>query len=170
MIDHSLTWLQGELHEMRWLLLGSTLLFGFGLAAKLLGTTPYARGVAWPLMAFGLAVVVMGAGFTYNNLQRQRTWPAAYAADGAGFAKAEKERVAEFVAWYPRTRLIGAGIAACALLVLHYAEASGFDATARPVLWGWGLVGFLFAGFLFVVDHFSEERARAYAAALGVEV
>ena len=86
MIDHTLTWLQGELHEMRWLLFGGALPFGFGLAAKLLGTTPYARGVAWPLMAFGLAVVVMGAGFTYNNLQRQRTWPVAYAADGEGFA------------------------------------------------------------------------------------
>ena len=170
MIDHSLTWLQGELHEMRWLLVGGTLLLGFGLAAKLMGTTPYARGVAWPLIVFGVAVLAMGASFTYNNLQRQRAWPVAYETDAAGFTESERIRVAEFVAWYPRTRYIGAGIAIVSLLVVLYAEASGFDATARPLLWGWGLVGFLFVGFLFIIDHFSEERARVYAAALGVEV
>ena len=126
--------------------------------------------MAWPLILFGIAVLAMGASFTYNNLQRQRAWPQAYEADAAGFAEAERERVAEFVAWYPRTRLIGVGIALVSLLVLLYAEASGFDATARPSLWGWGFVGFLLVGFLFVVDHFSEERARVYAAALGVEV
>ena len=47
--------------------------------------------------------------------------------------------------------------------LMIYAEASGVDAEARPRLWGWALALFLFAGFTFVVDHFSEERALTYA-------
>ena len=86
MLHHSLQWLQGEFHEMRWVLAGGVLVLAFGLAAKLLATTPYARGVAWPLIALGLLVLATGASFTYNNLQRRQTWPAAYEADAAGFA------------------------------------------------------------------------------------
>ena len=163
MIDHSLTWLEGELHEMRWLLAGGTLLLVLGLAAKLLATTPYARAVALPLLVLGGIVLAMGAGFTASTLQRQRAWPAAHAADPAGFAAAERARVAEFTAWYPRTRLIVAGLAVLAMVLMIYAESSGADEVARPRLWSWALALFLFCGFVFVVDHFSEERAAAYA-------
>lgn len=163
MITHSLAWVEGELHEMRWLLLGGTLLAGFGLAAKLLATTPGARAVACPLLVLGAATLAMGAGFTASNLQRRSAWPVAYAADPVGFAEAERRRVTAFTAWYPRTRYVVAAFAVVALGLMIHAEGP----RARPALWGWGFALFLFAGFTFLVDHFSEERARAYAEAIG---
>ena len=174
MLQHAMTWVHGELFEMRLIIGAGVLLALAALALHYFGTGAYARGMAWPITALAAFVLVLGVSLYASNLRRLSAWPERIAHDEAallarsfGFAKTERARADEFIAWYPRTRLIAAGLGVLALGLLLYAEPGGLGGpTPRPRLFGWGFALLLAVVFVFAVDHFSEERARVYRAGL----
>lgn len=161
-----MTWVAGELYEMRWLLLGAAVVSGFALALQLLATSPAARGLVWPITTLAVVLGIMGAAFLASNLRRQRSWPAEIEANPAAFTITEAARADEFIAWYPRTRLIVAGLGLVAFGLMLYAEGQFGGSGKRPGLFGWGFALLLFCGLVFLVDHFSEERAVGYRAGI----
>lgn len=155
LLEHSLAWCRGEIVEGRLIALGALLVLFAAGSLWLWGATPVARSLVLPLAVVGLVFGGIGVTLMSSNPARIVAFTEAHSSDPAAFARAERERTDAFIAWYPRTAAISAALVGLALVAYLFLHAPLARSIALAVM----LLGF---GVL-VIDHFSEERARAYA-------
>lgn len=154
LINHTIEWCKGEIFEGK-----MSLLFGFivlvtGVAYWKWGSTPYAKAIVWPLLIVGLIAIGIGAYLVTTNQKRIPEYKTEYMENAKAFAQSEKQRTASFIQWYPITQKIIFGIVIIGMLCLML--------TLKPVIRSIGIGLLILSLYGFVLDHFSEERARTY--------
>lgn len=153
LIQHTVAWCKGEIFEGRIILITGLLVAVATLGFWKLGTTPFAKAAIVPVGVLALLLVGTGISMNVTNTKRITTFQEAYATDPVAFAQAEQVRADEFIAWYPRTRWIFLGVAVAGMLLMMTGSAK------------WKSIGMVLLALslcLFVIDHFSEERAMIY--------
>jgi hypothetical protein len=153
-IEHTQNWIKGEIFEARWIILFALLTIVVAILFWKTGTTPNAKAMFFPLLAVGILFLVSGSTMLYTNPKRSVEYAETYKEDPANHIKAEKERVENFMTWYPQIRYVMTGIAALGILL--------FLVWAVPLGRAIGIALILTALATFVIDHFSEERANIY--------
>lgn len=151
LIQHSVSWCKGEIYEDKMRLVFGVLIFIIALALWKFGTTPYAKALVLP--AGVMAPMLLGIGYYLIATNHMRVDE--YQRNRKVFVMNEKQRTDEFIAWYPKTRMIIIGVMFIAMLLVSFIDA--------PV---WKSIGFalMFLAFSkFVIDHFSEGRALKYS-------
>lgn len=138
-----------------------SLLFGVvilivGLAYWKFGSTDAAKIMFIPLLV--VAIFTLGTGYylVSTNSKRIPDFQEQYAENPIQFVKAEKERTEAFIKWYPYTQYIMIGVMVAGMLCMIL--------THKPIIRAIGIALMLTAFYIFVLDHFSEERANVYHA------
>ncbi|MBK8338591.1 MAG: hypothetical protein IPK99_00570 [Flavobacteriales bacterium] len=154
LIQHTTAWCKGEIFEGKMSLLFGSVILLVALAYWRFASTPAAKAMFVPLLAVGLMASAAGAYLVRTNAARIPEFEQAFAKDQADFAAHERSRTEAFIAWYPKTQWIIAGLMliAMACMILSHAP------WARAIGIGMMLAGF----YVFVLHHFSEERAAIY--------
>ncbi|MEX1132985.1 MAG: hypothetical protein WEC15_07160 [Flavobacteriales bacterium] len=153
LIQHTIAWCKGEIFEGRIVLFVGLLVALAAFGFWKFGETPYARAAVLPVAVLAALMMVAGASMSVNNTRRIQAYTEAHTADPHAFAQAERERTDDFIAWYPRTRWIFLGVALVGMLLMTYGS---------PL---WRSIGMVLIGGalgVYVIDHFSEERALVY--------
>lgn len=153
-IQHTVNWCKGEIFEGKMSMLFGAILLVISLVYWKLGSTPYAKAMFLPLLM--VALLAIGAGIYLISANRARipVYTEACNADSERFIQHEKERTEAFIKWYPRSQYIFLGV----LIVGAMAMILSHGAMFRAV--GIGLM--ILSLYVFVLDHFSEERAAVY--------
>ena len=153
-IDYTQQWIKGELFEAKLILAFSIMVIVIALLFYYQGTTPSAKALLFPLLIVGAMFLSIGGGMLYSNPKRAIEFPQKALEDEAAFIQSEKERVEEFMKWYPKTRWIMAGLGIIGIGIFIFWE--------TPIGKAIGIALILIMLATFVVDHFSEERAGIY--------
>ena len=153
-IEHTLNWIKGEIFEARIIVLFGVLTIICALLFWKVGTTPSARAMLFPLLTVGIMFAAIGGGMMYTNPKRAVEFTKAFKTDPGQLIQSEKERVETFMAWYPITRYIFAGLAFLGIILFLF--------WATPIGRAIGISLILMGLATFVIDHFSEERAEVY--------
>ncbi|MCB0790621.1 MAG: hypothetical protein H6595_01895 [Flavobacteriales bacterium] len=153
LLPHTVAWCKGEIFEGRVILVVGCLVAIAAIGFWKFGGTPFARAAVVPVGVLALLLIGTGVIMPMNNARRITAYTVAHAADPGTFARAEQARTEAFISWYPRTRWIFFGVAIGGMLLLM----SG-PAIAKSI----GMVLLALALSVFVIDHFSEERALIY--------
>jgi hypothetical protein len=153
-IDHTLTWIRGEIFEARIIVLFGILIVISALLFGLTGTTPGAKAMLYPLLAVGILFCFTGGGMLYNNPKRATEFSELYKANPQMLIKSEKERVETFMKWYPVTRYIMVGLGIAGILLFLFCS--------TPIGRAIGISLIIIMLATFVIDQFSEERAEVY--------
>jgi hypothetical protein len=153
LLQHTIAWCKGEIFEGRIILLVGALVALAAFGFWKFGETPYARAAVVPLAVLALLMMATGVTMNVSNARRIHTFTEAHAADPQAFVQAEKQRADEFIAWYPRTRWIFFGIAVVGMVLMMYGS---------PMSRSIGMTLIALALSIYVIDHFSEERALIY--------
>lgn len=155
-INHTINWCKGEIFEGKMSLLFGVIILLVSLAYLIWASTPYAKALFWPLLV--VALMAMGAGIYLLTANQKRIpeYSAAYQNGPKEFIKAEKQRTEDFIKWYPITQKIFFGVMAVGMLCLILSKG--------PMVRAIGIGLMLFSFYVFVLDHFSEERAATYHA------
>lgn len=158
LIQHTVTWIKGELFEARIIVaFGLFSMIAGGLFGKV-GTTPNARALLIPLMVVGAIYTAIGAGMLYNNPKRMITLPQSYVQDKAAFARSEKQRVDDFQYGYKVSKIVATVFFLLTLIL--------FWTTKNPTWMGMG-IGLTYFGLAgLIIDYFSQERADVYYTAI----
>lgn len=153
-IDHTYNWCKGEIFEGKMsLLFGITILL-VGLAYLKWGSTVYAKAQFLPLLAVALLGMAAGIYLISTNQKRLEQYPLDFEENPSEFVQQEKERTENFIKWYPITQKIFFVVMVAGMLCMILSH----SATIRAI--GIGLM--LLSFYVFVLDHFSEERANTY--------
>ena len=155
-INHTLNWCKGEIFEGKMSLLFGIVVFLVSLAYWKWGSTPYAKTLFWPLLLMALLAIGAGIYLMLTNQKRIVKYPIEFQENPTEFVQSEKARTEDFIKWYPITQKIFFGVMVAGMLCMILSK----GATVRTI--GLGLM--LFSFYVFVVDHFSEERAEIYHA------
>lgn len=153
-IEHSLTWIKGEIFEARLILLFSLLTILSAFLFWKVGATPNAKAMLFPLLVAGIMFGTIGIGMLYNNPKRVVEFQKTFTENPKAFTNSEKERVETFVGWYPKTRIIFAILGAVGIFT--------YMLWASPIGRAIGIALIIMMLATFVIDHFSEERAEIY--------
>ncbi len=154
LINYSIVWIKGEIFEGRLILI-------FGLSTTILailfykvGTTANAKAMFFPLLVVGIMFLSVSVTMFISSSKRISNFPVMYKENPKAFVKAEKERTENFIGWYPKIRYVAAILGVIGMLC--------FVLWATPIgrAIGIGLILVMLA--IFVIDHFSEERAHIY--------
>lgn len=153
-ITHALDWCRGEILEGRIILTFSLVIAIVAVSYAIWGNTPYAKAAFWPLIL--VATFALGAGIYLIKVNQKRIpeYRAAFEEDPGQFISAEKERTEAFIKWYPITQKIVFGTMIIGMLCLILSH--------KVWIRSFGIGLMLFSFFIFIVDHFSEERALSY--------
>lgn len=153
-IEHTMAWCKGEIAEGK-------IIFVFGVIV-LIGTYIFSKfrdtinmnEFFWALSIVGFVYLIIGVTLYSNNHKRIIEYSAEYQkTNERTFALKEKDRVEEFIAWYPVTRIFLFTLILIGIFMY-------FSSTDTINLIGMILVFFAFSGF--VIDYFSEARAKTY--------
>ena len=156
LIQHTVAWCKGEIFEGKMSLLFGAIIVVVALAYWKFASTQGAQTMWAPLLAVGLLASGAGIYLVRANTARIPSYEQACAQAPAQFAQAELARTEAFIAWYPRTRWIMAVIVLLGMACMIFSHAPW----SRSV----GIALILLGLYVFVLDHFSEERARTYHA------
>lgn len=154
LIEHTLNWCKGEVFEGKMSILFGILVLCTGVAYWKWSSTPYAKAMVWPLLLVAMFAIGAGIYLIVANQKRIVSFPLAYQEQPMEFAQAEKQRTADFIKWYPITQKIFFGVMVAAMLCLILSK--------LPLIRAIGIGFMLLAFYVFVLDHFSEERGRLY--------
>ena len=153
-MDYTNQWIKGELFEAKLILSFAIFIIAIACMFYFWGTTPGAKAMLFPLLFVGILFSAIGGGMLYSNPKRAKEFPKMALQNEQGFIQSEKERVEQFMNWYPITRWIMAGAGLFGIGIFMFWETP----IGRAI--GIGLIITMLATF--VVDHFSEERASIY--------
>jgi len=153
-INHTLNWCRGEIFEGKMSFLFGAVVFLTSLAYLKWASTPYAKNIFWPLLIVAILAMGVGIYLLTTNQKRTENFPSEFEQNPTEFIQAEKERTADFIKWYPITQKILFGLMIAGMLCMLLSKV----ALVRSI--GIGLM--LLSIYGFVLDHFSEERARTY--------
>lgn len=154
LIQHTINWCKGEIFEGKMSLLFGVIVVIVSLAYWKFASTPYAKSMFIPLLVVALLCIGAGVYLMSTNQSRIPTYTEAFETNQEQFIQAEKERTEAFIKWYPYTRYMLLVV----MLVGIFAMILSDGALIRAI--GIGLMLLSFYGF--VLDHFSEERAKTY--------
>ena len=155
-IEHTVNWVKGETFEAGMIGIYGTMLIVLAVYFWKFGNTPAARALVIPVLVVGLLWGLAGGGGTIRNKFRVESFRTEYKKDPDAFVKAEKKRVEGFMGWY-RPLFIGWSV----LMAIG---------VALFIFWGGnrgraiGLAVILVAVGGLMVDHTSEQNAKAYHA------
>jgi len=153
-IQHSINWCRGEIFEGKMSLLFGVIILVLSIAYWKFGSTPYAKSMFVPLLVVAVLTITAGIYLISTNQARIPVYTEAFTSDPAQFIQDEKERTEEFIKWYPYTRYIFLGV----MLVGALGMILSNGALIRAI----GISLMLLSLYIFVLDHFSEERAETY--------
>ncbi len=153
-IEHTHNWIKGEIYEARLIVFFGVLTLVAAFLFWKTGTTPGAKAMLFPLLSVGIMYAVIGGGMLYSNPIRAKEFSKAFEENQTEFMHSEKKRVESFMGWYPKTRYIMAGMAILGIIF--------FLLWSTPIGRAIGIGLMLMGLATFVVDHFSEERAKIY--------
>lgn len=153
LLEHTIVWCKGEIFEGRIILLVGVLVAFAAFGFWKFGETPYGRAAVVPVAVLALMMVATGVTMNVSNARRIQVFTEAHEADPQAFVQAEKQRTEEFIAWYPRTRWIFFGVAIVGMLMMM---------SGPPMSRSIGMILIALALSIYVIDHFSEERALTY--------
>ena len=154
LIQHSINWCKREIFEGKMSLLFGVIVLMISLAYWKFGSTPYAKAMVIPILAVAVFSMSVGIYLITTNQARIPAYTAAYTANQEQFIQNEKARTEAFIKWYPYTRYIFLGVMLVAVLTMVLSNGS----LARAI----GIALMLLSLYVFVLDHFSEERAHIY--------
>jgi membrane glycosyltransferase len=152
--SHTLNWCKGEILEGRIILLFAVVLAIVATSYAIWGSTPYAKAAFWPLIINSAFALAMGSYLILTNQRRIITFAEEFKHDPIEFVAVEKERTESFIVWYPKTKKIVFGLMIAGMLCMIL--------SGKPWVRSIGIGLMLFSLFVFIVDHFSEERALDY--------
>ena len=147
----------GEKAEMI-LILSVAVLFLVAAALLLRSGEPFARGLSFPMIATALLFSAVAVPLLIRDIPKRAELVLRAQTDAAAVRAEEDPRLDKVIAGYPVYRYVylAALAAAFAMLIL-----------LKAPLWQGLAIGLLFfAAEGYVIDHYSEARARAYQAAL----
>lgn len=153
-IQHTLNWCKGEVCEGKMSLLFGVLLLLTSLAYWKWGSTAYAKALFLPLLVVALLAIGTGLYLITANQKRIQQYPEEYQQNTNAFIANEKQRTAAFITWYPITQKIVFGIMVAGMLCMILSKS--------PTLRSIGIGLMVLSLYVFVLDHFSEERALTY--------
>ena len=152
-IEYTIDWCKGEIFEARMILLSGVLLLVFAYLFHKFGFTSYSKAIITPLLSIGIFYSSVGIFMEVSNQKRIVQFQKEYEIDREKFIMNEHKRVESFSKWYFYTRIL------MTLFILIGLSLYFLGGTMKT---SWGLV-LIFIGFSgFVLDHFSEERAKTY--------
>lgn len=161
-LDHAINWCKGEIFEARLILLFGIIVLASAFLFSIIGKTPSARAMLYPLLVVGIMFSIIGGGMLYSNPKRIVEFEKAYAENPEAFVASEKARTDEFISWYPKTRYIMTGLGLLGILLFIF--------WAAPIGRAIGISLIILMLGTFVVDYFSEERAATYQNAIETEL
>ena len=153
-IQHTINWCKGEIFEGKMSLLFGMVVLIISLVYWKFGTTPYAKAMFVPLLMMAIFTVGTGVYLISANQKRIPTYIKTFNTDPKKFVESERARTEAFIKWYPRTQYIFLGV----LLVGALSMILSHGAMVRAI----GISLMLLSFYVFVLDHFSEERANVY--------
>ena len=110
LIQHSINWCKGEIFEGKVSLIFGVLIFLIAIGLWKFGTTPYAKALVIPTAIMALLVLGIGYYLISANHKRIDEFQELYLKNRNEFIQKEKQRTDEFIAWYPKTRIIMMGV------------------------------------------------------------
>ncbi len=154
LINHTINWCKGEIFEGKMSFLFGLLVLLVGIAYWKFASTDAAKAMFIPL--FVVAIFTIGTGYYLisANQKRIEVFQTQFSENPTNFIKAEKERTEAFIKWYPYAQYIMFGVMIVGMLCMIL--------THKPVVRAIGVALMLTAFYVFVLDHFSEERANTY--------
>lgn len=157
-LQHAIAWCKGEIFEGRFIVLFGLLAIVSALLCWKIGTTPNAKALFYPLLAIGILFGGIGGGMLYSNPKRIATFTEQAKENPQVLLEAELKRTEEFMSWYPITRYVAAGLGVLGIALFVF--------WGTPIGRAVGIALILATVAVFIVDHFSEERAEIYRYAL----
>lgn len=153
-INDTLNWCKGEIFEGKMSLLFGVSILIISLAYFKWGSTPGARAMFLPLLVIAILTISAGIYLVNTNQKRMPRYEIQFKENPQQFLESEKNRTANFIRWYPITQKIFFGIMILGMLFLLLSHAPNIRAI--------GIALMLLSFYVFVLDHFSEERATFY--------
>lgn len=154
LINDTLNWCKGEVFEGKMSLLFGSCILLISLAYFKWGSTPGARAMFVPLLIVAILTISIGIYLINTNQKRIPQYEIQFKENQQKFMKQEKKRTEDFIKWYPITQKIVFGVMILGMLCLVLSHA--------PAVRAIGIALMLFSFYVFVLDHFSEERAHSY--------
>lgn len=155
LIHYTIAWCKGEIAEGRIIALSGIIILICCAIFSALKTRLFITNWVLPFAVIGFLYVVIGSVLYVNNHKRIDSYSLQYKNIGQqAFAQNEKKRVEEFMRWYPYTRIF--------LIVLIFLGV-GINLYVNPKsIHPISLVLIIFALSGFVIDYYSEKRAKIY--------
>ena len=155
-IEHTANWFKGEAFEAGMIILWGLALIALASYFWKFGHYSTARALIIPFLVVGLFWSIAGGVGIYRNTYRLEQFRIEQKRDPVAFVESEKKRVEGFFGWY-RYLFIGwvsLNLTGLAIFILWGGN------NGRAI--GLAIIVFAVAGLL--VDHTSEQNARAYRA------
>ncbi len=153
-IDYTVNWCRGEIFEGWAIVTAGFVLLAATLGFRKLGTTELAKAIVIPILVVTLLTLALGGYLVVQNKIRIPAFQEEYRQDPAAFQEKELKRVDGFVSFYKYT------FSAAAVIMI--AAVGLFFLGRTPLLKSIALAMMVFSFLLFIVDHFSRERALEY--------
>ena len=153
-IEHTIEWCKGEIIEGKVILTFAVIIGIVGIAYIVWGSSPYAKAAPWALLSLSVFALSTGIYLITANQKRISAFKTIYEQNPEEFVLSEKERTATFIKWYPITQKIIFGLMVAGMLCMILSH--------KTVIRTIGIGLMIFSLFIFIVDHFSEERALKY--------
>jgi hypothetical protein len=154
--QHTERWFKGETFEGGMLVIFGSLLVILALYFWRFGHTPTARVLVIPFLVVGLFWGIAAGAGVIRNTSRLEAFRAEHDKAPTEFVQSEKERVEGFLGWY-RPLLIGWST----LIIIGLGLFNFWGGNLGRAI---GLAVILFGVAGLMVDHTSEQNARAYHA------
>ena len=153
-INDTLNWCKGEIFEGKMSLLFGVSVLIISFAYFKWGSTPGARAMFLPLLVIAILTISAGIYLVGTNQKRMPRYEIQFKENPQQFLENEKKRTADFIRWYPITQKIFFGVMILGMLLLLLSHAPNIRAIGISLM--------LLSFYVFVLDHFSEERATFY--------
>jgi len=153
-IDDTVNWCKGEIFEGKMSLLFGMVMLILSFVYFKWGSTPGARAMFLPLLVIAILTISAGIYLVNTNQKRIPRYESQFKENPQQFLESEKMRTEDFIRWYPITQKIFFGIMIVGMLCLILSHSSIIRAI--------GIALMLLVLYVFVLDHFSEERAIFY--------
>lgn len=157
-LNHSVEWSQGEIYEGKWIISFGCILVAVALFIHFDSISEAAKTLLIPCIVLAVLFIGTGVYLVTQNTNRILIYEEVQKEQVPAFVKGEKERVSAFISWYPKTRIILAILAVFGLAFVLFSKNHMLSSI------GIALVALALSGY--VIDYFSEDRAKVYFEAL----
>ena len=154
LINHTITWVKGEIQEAIITASFGALIVLCGVLLWKFGTTPYARTLIVPLLVVGTIPLFMGVSGAISNNRSIPEYTARWEQNEQSFISAEKERVESF------DEIFKYSYPAAVIFVIGGAIL--FFLVSSPNWKAISLAMMVLGLMVYFVDHFAAERADIY--------